>query len=128
MDNRKKEAQLRMERGRGGWTVSQVPPAEQSVTKAPAPTPMPSPMPPSATMMPMPLTTPAEPTKQEARPEARMGKKPAEECGYCITLAMAYVPMQEFTDIYEPEQGLSRGTIFAELDLPFMGKGDCRRE
>ena len=34
---------------------------------------------------------------------------------------MAYVPMQEFTDIYEPEQGFSRGTIFAEVAL--YGKG-----
>lgn len=67
---------------------------------------------------PMPAPTPG------TRPE----QMPTQECGYCITLAMAYVPMQEFTDIYDPEQGFSRGTIFAELDLPFMGKGDCRRE
>lgn len=127
MDNRKKETQLRMERGRGGWTVSQIPSSEPSVSKAPTPTPMPTPMPPSSTVMPMPLTTPATPSVPTT-PEARMGQMPAEECGFCITLAMAYVPMQEFTDIYEPEQGFSRGTIFAELDLPFMGKGDCRRE
>ncbi|MDD4564427.1 MAG: spore coat associated protein CotJA [Eubacteriales bacterium] len=38
-------------------------------------------------------------------------------------LAMAYVPMQRWRDIYEPAKALSRGTIFAELDLPFLGGG-----
>lgn len=33
-------------------------------------------------------------------------------------LAMVYAPLQNFSDIYSPEMGLSRGTIFAELDLP----------
>lgn len=31
-------------------------------------------------------------------------------------LAMVYAPLQNFVDIYEPEKGLCRGTIFAELD------------
>ena len=38
-------------------------------------------------------------------------------------LAMAYVPWQRWRDIYEPSKALSRGTIFAELDLPFLGGG-----
>lgn len=33
-------------------------------------------------------------------------------------LAQVYAPLQSFSDIYTPERGLSRGTIFAELDLP----------
>jgi hypothetical protein len=41
---------------------------------------------------------------------------------------MCYVPIQEFQDVYEPEEGFSRGTIFAELDYPFMGKGECRND
>jgi len=49
----------------------------------------------------------------------------SEECGFCVTLAMAYVPMQQWRMLYEPEDGFSRGTIFEELDLPFLGKGDC---
>ncbi len=40
----------------------------------------------------------------------------------CIQLAMAYVPPQTFTDLYEPEVGFERGTIFKKLDLPFLGK------
>jgi len=39
---------------------------------------------------------------------------------------MAYIPMQEWKMLYEPEEGFPRGTIFEELDLPFTGKGDCR--
>lgn len=33
-------------------------------------------------------------------------------------LAMVYAPLQNFSNIYTPEIGLARGTIFAELDLP----------
>lgn len=43
------------------------------------------------------------------------------ECGYCITPAMSYTPLQKWGNIYEPEAGFSRGTIFAQLDLPFIG-------
>lgn len=38
-----------------------------------------------------------------------------------LPLAMAYVPMQKWRELYEPEMGFSRGTIFKELDLPFLG-------
>lgn len=42
--------------------------------------------------------------------------------------AMAYVPTQEWRDVYCPEEGLSRGTIFAALDKPFEGRrGGCCR-
>ena len=37
--------------------------------------------------------------------------------------AMAYVPWQSFWEIYEPEDAFAAGTIFAELDLPFLGGG-----
>ena len=40
-------------------------------------------------------------------------------------LAMAYVPMQRWCDTYEPAVGWDRGTIFPELDLPFLGGGGC---
>ncbi len=36
-------------------------------------------------------------------------------------LAMVYAPYQQFKDIYEPDRALARGTLFAELDLPFEG-------
>ncbi|MCM1258737.1 MAG: spore coat associated protein CotJA [Roseburia sp.] len=42
-------------------------------------------------------------------------------------LAMAYVPMQSFQALYEPCEALENGTIFSELNKPFLGwKGGCR--
>lgn len=45
-------------------------------------------------------------------------------------LAMVYSPLQEFREVYDADVALGRGTIFAELDLPFeggtSGKGGCR--
>ncbi len=42
-------------------------------------------------------------------------------------LAMAYVPWQYFTNVYEPDQALEVGTIFPELDKPFLAGGRvCR--
>ena len=44
-------------------------------------------------------------------------------------LASVYAPLQCFVKVYDREKALSRGTIFEELDLPFMGesvaKGGC---
>lgn len=40
-------------------------------------------------------------------------------------LAMAYVPWQRWCETYEPATALHRGTIFPELDLPFLGGGAC---
>ena len=44
-------------------------------------------------------------------------------------LAMVYSPLQEFRELYTPDVALQRGTMFAELDLPFEGykgsKGGC---
>ncbi len=37
-----------------------------------------------------------------------------------LSLAMAYVIWQEWEKTYNYEKALSRGTIFEELDLPFM--------
>lgn len=38
-----------------------------------------------------------------------------------ISLAMAYVPMQRFENLYDDEKGFMTGTIFAALDKPFIG-------
>lgn len=45
-----------------------------------------------------------------------------------FALAMAYVPWQYFAAVYEPDKALETGTIFQELDKPFLpvGRG-CRR-
>ena len=35
-----------------------------------------------------------------------------------MPLAYAYVPIQRFRMLYDPENALARGTLFEELDLP----------
>ena len=35
-------------------------------------------------------------------------------------LASMNAPIQQFTDLYDCETALSRGTVFSELDLPFV--------
>lgn len=42
-------------------------------------------------------------------------------------LAMAYVPWQTWRDIYDAEKALEHGTIFCELDKPFLGRGGVKR-
>ncbi len=41
-------------------------------------------------------------------------------------LAMARVEIQTWQKIYDPEKGFQRGTIFCELDLPFLCEEGCR--
>lgn len=41
-------------------------------------------------------------------------------------LAMAYVPMQKFKNLYDADVALERGTLFEELDLPYIGKEGSR--
>ncbi|MCI7179179.1 MAG: spore coat associated protein CotJA [Lachnospiraceae bacterium] len=44
-----------------------------------------------------------------------------------LPAAMAYVPWQNWRDIYDIEQGFRCGTIFKELNKPFLWKGGfCR--
>lgn len=45
-----------------------------------------------------------------------------------FALAMAYVPIQHFHNVYELDEAMQYGTIFPELNKPFMGwKGGCKR-
>jgi len=39
--------------------------------------------------------------------------------GSMPALAMVYVPYQSFCDLYSEEKGLTKGTVFAQLDKPF---------
>jgi len=39
-----------------------------------------------------------------------------------MVVAMAYVPFQQFSKVYTPEQALDAGTLFPELDKPFYGR------
>ena len=51
-----------------------------------------------------------------------------EEASYInddFVVAMAYVPWQYFTTVYEPDKALQVGTIFPELDKPFLAGGRC---
>ena len=47
-------------------------------------------------------------------------------------LASVYAPLQTFHKLYDMDTALQKGTLFAELDLPFMGEsvankgGNCR--
>lgn len=36
-------------------------------------------------------------------------------------LAMAYVPVQQFRQLYDTSEALQNGTLFKELNLPFFG-------
>lgn len=43
-------------------------------------------------------------------------------------VGMAYVPWQYFHTVYETDKALETGTIFPELDKPFLAEGrGCRR-
>lgn len=43
-------------------------------------------------------------------------------------VGMAYVPWQYFSTVYDPDKALEVGTIFPELDKPFLGgRGMMRR-
>lgn len=44
-----------------------------------------------------------------------------------LPIAMAYVPVQQWRNVYSLKDGLERGTIFPELDLPFEGRGGMKR-
>ena len=43
-----------------------------------------------------------------------------------MVVGMAYVPMQNWRDVYAPEEALARGTQFSDLDKPFFGE-DIRK-
>lgn len=55
-----------------------------------------------------------------------MSDNPMKDCAVFttqpISLAMAYVPLQKWERTYEPSVGFARGTIFPELDKPFLGE------
>ena len=64
------------------------------------------------------LSPPPHLCSEESRPSIPR-PTPAEP----MVLGMAYVPNQSWGDLYEPEEALSKGTIFRNLDYPFMRKG-----
>lgn len=40
----------------------------------------------------------------------------------CFPLGMAYVPIQQWKELYDPELAMKRGTMFRQLDFPFIGE------
>lgn len=49
--------------------------------------------------------------------DSRMSAFPAE-----TPVGMAYVPYQQWKNVYEPSVALDRGTVFEDLDKPFLGE------
>jgi hypothetical protein len=43
------------------------------------------------------------------------------EVGNNRPLAMVYAEKQRFGDLYDKKSALQRGTLFKELDFPFLG-------
>ena len=41
-------------------------------------------------------------------------------CGGRVSLAMVYSPVQSFSELYDVKNALCRGTVFKELDKPFL--------
>lgn len=65
-------------------------------------------------------TTPSCGCEQKAEPIKECKEKKKDE----YVLGMAYVPWQQWRDLYEPDCALRIGTIFKELDKPFI-MGRC---
>ena len=71
------------------------------------------------------LITPADRAacgEGQALPTAARPQPPMAPCGM-PSLAMVYAKLQPFTRTYAPEEALARGTLFADLDLPFTAGG-----
>lgn len=70
----------------------------------------------------------------ESRDTERRERNASRGCGcrredplYGMPLAMAYVPWQNWREIYDLCEGFQTGTIFEELDKPFLGRGGWKR-
>lgn len=81
-------------------------------------------------------STPVSTAKTDAgcnTAERRAGRRSDCGCGrkedplYDMPLAMAYVPWQNWHEIYDICEGFQSGTIFEELNKPFLGKGGRKR-
>lgn len=63
------------------------------------------------------------PCEGEALPTAAAVAVGAPGASGMPSLAMVYAKLQPFEGTYSPEEGLSRGTLFAALDMPFTAGG-----
>ncbi len=61
-----------------------------------------------------------------ASPARMEQQKPASASKWGLVgypLASVYAPLQEWRDTYDEEMALQHGTLFHELDKPFLGAG-----
>ena len=68
------------------------------------------------------------------RREERRDRENPRSCGcrredplYGMPLAMAYVPWQTWGEIFDICEGFQTGTVFEELDKPFLGRGGWKQ-
>jgi hypothetical protein len=71
--------------------------------------------------------SPMTPPSEQNMPHTEMPMENRPHWMMDYALAMAYVPRQKWNDIYQPDVGFSRGTIFPALDKPFIGEGGMTR-
>ncbi len=64
----------------------------------------------------------SRPVPVEPRRTQQENRQPVQESRQPMVLAMAYVPWQRWRETYPLEEGLTKGTIFPDLYLPFEGK------
>lgn len=49
--------------------------------------------------------------------DSKFSKIPLDE----LPLTIAYVPMQQYEEVYSDDQALKSGTLYPDLDKPFYG-------
>lgn len=83
----------------------------------------------SAPMPSLPELRPDRPSCDGSYPDRGEGKEECYKNEGMPSLAMVYAPRQCWQNLLDPVTGLSHGSIFADLILPFEGNGcggDCR--
>lgn len=68
-----------------------------------------------------------ESAERRAREDSRSCECRREDSLYGMPLAMAYVPWQTWGEIFDLCDGFQTGTIFKDLDKPFLGRGGWKR-
>ncbi len=67
--------------------------------------------------------------REESAPCGGCATLPADVVNTCgmkdgsngFSYAMAYIPTQEYEELYQPEEALCKGTLFKQLNMPFHG-------
>ena len=59
--------------------------------------------------------------RPDSYPENNSPAEPTSRFPANTPLAMAYVPFQQWGQVNDETEALSKGTLFPELDLPFTG-------